>query len=269
MKKKLLFGMLTLASLAVNAQTTIFNETFDSGTGTSMPNGWIRTSIGSSSGNLGWRVYSMAQMVPMGFSGKVIATQALSADNLLYSPDINLVAGSTYTLTFQVASNTEQGNYASDNNYAVYVVPAATGVYDGTQTPVFQELLTVADAAQARTVDLSAYAGQNIRLVFRHYNTSARSLVFDNVKVTQQSVLGTSEASVKNQVAIYPNPTTDYINVKAKYGIINTEIYDATGRKVSSQFNTDKVDVRNLQTGNYIINIETKEGKTSGKFIKK
>jgi hypothetical protein len=268
MKKKLLFGMLALTSLAVNAQTTIFNETFDSGSGISMPNGWDRTAIGSGSGNLGWRVYSAGQVAVTGFSGKVIATQALSADNILYSPPINLPAGGTYTLTFQVASNTEQGSYASDNNYAVYALPPTTQ-YNGSQTPVFQELLTVADVAQTKTVDLSAYAGQDIRLVFRHYNTSARSLVFDNVKVTQQAVLGTSEASVKNQVAIYPNPATDYINVKTKSGIINTEIYDATGRKVGSQLNSDKVDVRSLQPGNYIINVETKEGKTSGKFIKK
>ncbi|UHO40040.1 T9SS type A sorting domain-containing protein [Chryseobacterium capnotolerans] len=31
----------------------------------------------------------------------------------------------------------------------------------------------------------------------------------------------------------------------------------------------NRIDVRNLNTGGYIINIETKEGKTTEKFIKK
>jgi hypothetical protein len=269
MKKKLLFGMLAFASLAANAQTTILNETFESGAGTTMPSGWVATGIGASSGNLGWRVYSLSQLAnPTGFSGKVAATQALSADNLLYSPTITLPAGSSYTLTFQVASNTQEDSYEPDNNYAVYAVPP-TSPYNGTQTPVFQELLTVANVAQSRTVDLSAFAGQDIRLVFRHYNTSARSLIIDNVKVTQMGTLGTSEVSGKNQVSVYPNPATDYLMIKSEGKINSIETFDMMGRKVDTVLDGNRVNVKNLIPGAYIITVDTKGNKFSKKFIKK
>ncbi|MDR6404362.1 MULTISPECIES: T9SS-dependent choice-of-anchor J family protein [Chryseobacterium] len=269
MKKILLFGMLALASLEVNAQTTIFNETFESGSGISMPGDWIRTSMGTGSGNLGWRVYSLSQVAnPTGFTGKVAATQALSADNLLYSPTISLPAGSSYSLTFKVASNTQDGAYESDNNYAVYAV-APTSPYNGTQTPVFQELLTVPNVAQSKTVDLSAFAGQDIRLLFRHYNTSARSLIIDDVKVTQMSTLATSEVSAKNQVSVYPNPATDYLMIKSEGKINSIETFDMMGRRMDTMLDGNKVNVKNLTPGAYIITVDTKGNKFSQKFIKK
>lgn len=86
----------------------------------------------------------------------------------------------------------------------------------------------------------------------------------------ETAVLGTSELySSTTDLIISPNPTTDYLQIKSKTDISNIEIFDITGRKVNAVLNNDKVDVRNLQAGSYIINIETKEGKKTKKFIKK
>ncbi|WP_267402918.1 MULTISPECIES: hypothetical protein [unclassified Chryseobacterium] len=65
------------------------------------------------------------------------------------------------------------------------------------------------------------------------------------------SVLSTNDISSREKtISLYPNPTTDYLTINSEEKI-------------------DKADVRNLQKEAYIINIETKAGKTSSKFIKK
>ncbi|KMQ67284.1 hypothetical protein ACM39_14120 [Chryseobacterium sp. FH2] len=86
----------------------------------------------------------------------------------------------------------------------------------------------------------------------------------------QSAVLGTTEvfSSIK-EISIFPNPTTDYLIINSKNKINNVEIFDSSGRKVNTVLNNDKVDVSQLQSGNYIINIETKKGIVSEKFIKK
>ncbi|KFF12269.1 hypothetical protein IW15_11965 [Chryseobacterium soli] len=84
------------------------------------------------------------------------------------------------------------------------------------------------------------------------------------------SVLGTTEvfSSVK-EITVSPNPTSDYLFIKTKSKVSAVEIFDLTGRKIVSTTETDRVDVKNLEPGNYIIKIQTKEGVTTEKFIKK
>ncbi|MCS4304649.1 hypothetical protein DRF65_26925 [Chryseobacterium pennae] len=86
----------------------------------------------------------------------------------------------------------------------------------------------------------------------------------------QNATLGTQEifSNVK-KTTISPNPTVDYLNVNSTEKINTVEIFDMNGRKMNVSLDGNKIDVRNLNTGGYIINIETKEGRTTEKFIKK
>ncbi|EJL70493.1 T9SS type A sorting domain-containing protein [Chryseobacterium populi] len=85
-----------------------------------------------------------------------------------------------------------------------------------------------------------------------------------------ESVLGVHEVynSVKS-VSVSPNPTTDYLFVTSKSKVSNVAVFDVSGRKLNVNFDGEKVDVRNLQAGNYMISIENKDGKITEKFIKK
>ncbi|WP_082632537.1 T9SS type A sorting domain-containing protein [Chryseobacterium sp. IHB B 17019] len=268
MKSLLLFGALTAAAVSLNAQTTIFNETFSSATPGVMPTGWTLADLDGDGFN--WvPVIPPSSFDPdaMGFSGNCAYSFGFGGDNnLLISPLITLPAGSL-TLTFQVGEFTSDGFLTPNSRYAVYVLPAAN-TYTGTETPIITETITTGDVAITKTIDISSFAGQSVKLYFRHYPTDLQTLLLDNVTITS-ATLGTSETGNKEQVGIYPNPATDFITIKSKSEIISTEVYDATGRKVGSQLKSDKVDVRNLLPGNYILNINTKEGKTSSKFIKK
>ncbi|WP_347216928.1 T9SS type A sorting domain-containing protein [Chryseobacterium sp.] len=86
----------------------------------------------------------------------------------------------------------------------------------------------------------------------------------------QTATLGTHEifSNVK-KTTISPNPTVDYLNVNSAEKIKSVEIFDMSGRKMNTNLNENRIDVKNLNPGSYIISIETKEGKTTEKFIKK
>jgi surface protein len=85
-----------------------------------------------------------------------------------------------------------------------------------------------------------------------------------------QSFLSTSEAIVKNEITIYPNPTTDFIYIKNLKGYNSFKIFDANGRIVrNSSLNHEKIDVNSLIEGNYILQIISGDKAQSFKFIKK
>jgi hypothetical protein len=71
-------------------------------------------------------------------------------------------------------------------------------------------------------------------------------------------------------VAVYPNPTHDYLNIQNES---NTEIdtlavTDLTGKKVLEQNKTTQIDVRNLAKGMYVLGIISGKNKETTKFIK-
>ncbi|WP_294276028.1 T9SS type A sorting domain-containing protein [uncultured Chryseobacterium sp.] len=71
-------------------------------------------------------------------------------------------------------------------------------------------------------------------------------------------VLGISELEKEN-VKIYPNPTIDFIYVKLKSAskIKEAEIYDTSGRMVlKTHLNSEKLDLRSLNQGVYIISFK-------------
>ncbi len=103
-------------------------------------------------------------------------------------------------------------------------------------------------------------------------NTASKTASYDNVMVqfSNATALSTNEVkSLKTSLfAIYPNPTSDFLNFKTDSKIKSVTVFDMTGRKVEAEFKNDVLDVKGLQTGTYIINVETTDGKFSERFIK-
>ena len=85
-----------------------------------------------------------------------------------------------------------------------------------------------------------------------------------------------SAASSPNQLFaenfnLYPNPTTDILNISSKNGLEMEEIKitDLSARIVRTLNNVSTINVSDLSAGTYLIDITTKEGKASSKFIKR
>lgn len=75
----------------------------------------------------------------------------------------------------------------------------------------------------------------------------------------------------KDRIAFYPNPAHDFFSIRSSDEIKSILIFDATGKKVVG-FNNQKemIDISNLKTGIYFIEILNSENKTvTEKLIKK
>ena len=86
----------------------------------------------------------------------------------------------------------------------------------------------------------------------------------DNFLSTQQQTVKT------NEVKLYPNPVTDYLNIDSKDKIEAVKIYNTVGQLVAQpKVSNNKVNLTNLNTGVYNVNITTVSGTKTYKVIKK
>ncbi|MBO6184659.1 MAG: T9SS type A sorting domain-containing protein [Chryseobacterium sp.] len=116
---------------------------------------------------------------------------------------------------------------------------------------------------------------------FQNYNFDEMAFVHDNysgsgyidkIAINNESgVLSTKDdvKIIKNRLSIYPNPTSDILNIKTDSKINSVSVVDITGKKINVKLENDKVDVKSLPAGIYLINVETKDGISIEKFIKK
>lgn len=124
----------------------------------------------------------------------------------------------------------------------------------------------------AITLDLSAYVGQsNLNIRFLYTGNDADSVSVDDVVIT--GTLGTSEA-LANKFSTYPNPANNVVNISNNYNITltNVDINDINGRTVKtlkvSNLSEIQMNVSDLTSGVYFMNIDTDSGKVVKKFIK-
>lgn len=76
------------------------------------------------------------------------------------------------------------------------------------------------------------------------------------------------EGSVISKLKLYPNPTNDYLYIEGNDNPLTISIYSVSGKKVNSAENTNKIDVKRLSNGIYIIRIKEGLKEITKKFIK-
>ncbi|TBX70980.1 T9SS type A sorting domain-containing protein [Flavobacterium silvisoli] len=102
--------------------------------------------------------------------------------------------------------------------------------------------------------------------IYFDYNSP---IVTNNYTTTIQNSLGSQENEFINDIATYPNPVKDILNFKTQHNIFKIEIYDISGRKLSSNsISENKIDLRELKTGNYILKLYTEKGIINTKIVK-
>ena len=90
------------------------------------------------------------------------------------------------------------------------------------------------------------------------------------INIIEGSTLS-NEAFLSNDFSIYPNPSSDVINVQSSFELKNYEIYDVSGKLIESKdINNNQVLISNLNAGSYFIVISTTDNlRKTLKFIKK
>ncbi|MGV8916033.1 MAG: T9SS type A sorting domain-containing protein [Kaistella sp.] len=88
------------------------------------------------------------------------------------------------------------------------------------------------------------------------------------IAVTQSGLLASGETKTF-VTTLYPNPTSDILNIETQQKISKIEIFDLSGKLVKSVDGKAKnVSVSNLTNGMYLIKLYTENGVVNSKFIK-
>lgn len=82
------------------------------------------------------------------------------------------------------------------------------------------------------------------------------------------ATLSTEAVSVGPSLSVYPNPASDMLNIVTPNTINSIELYSVLGKKVfATTSNTNQIDVRNFQTGIYLLTIQTNQGQVTKKIV--
>nr|WP_298001084.1 T9SS type A sorting domain-containing protein [uncultured Flavobacterium sp.] len=115
---------------------------------------------------------------------------------------------------------------------------------------------------------------------FAMYLNSLSSVAkFDNIKITALQTIPSYILSTNEQLAekfnMYPNPANNVVNITNNENrLVNKiEVYDTTGKLINMQnYNNEaeiQLNVENLASGTYMLHLQTTEGTTVKKLVKK
>lgn len=204
---------------------------------------------------------------------------ALDADNYLVSPKKYFMAD-TSAMSFWV----DYGNDDYPDFFGIYVSTADTPgaddftmIWEGTAKNANVEKTNVRYANnreynwREHTVDLSAYAGQEIWLAIRHTDNDNYEIWIDDITIVTGEVDNVHTVAADMFVA-YPNPANEKLFVESQMIINIYEIYNAAGQMVNTQVvgaESFIIDLNELPAGVYIVKLTSEGLVQTKKFVKK
>lgn len=184
----------------------------------------------------------------------------------LVLPKINLATGNKFS--FWVKS------LADDYGLEKYTV----AIYDGTagspaNSSGFQLIGGTRTAPLAWTevtVDIPAsYNGKAVYLALHYVSSDVYMMMVDDIKVTA-TTLGVNDAAAKNKTAVFPNPSTGVFNLKSSKKVSSVDVYAVDGKKIVQEEAVQAVDLTKQPKGVYILKVNYEDGSTdSQQVIKK
>ena len=269
--KKLLLSFLFIGCLGANAQTTLFEDHFDTyddflitgfGGWSTLDIDLLNTYVGGQTGPATWANAGDPQAFQIFNPTTAMVTNLTSAtdENRNFDPR----SGAKYAASWAgVPDISAPGNEdwlisppitlgSSGNELSVWVKSMSDtyglenysiGVYVGSGEPALSSdfVLTAANTLEAPyaiweniTVDLNDYSGQTIRIGIRNEGSDHYMLMVDDFKVTTTG-LGINEAFAK-KFNTYPNPATNVVTISNNDNILltNVAINDINGRTIKT-----------------------------------
>ena len=180
-----------------------------------------------------------------------------SANDWLISPEMTLPADAHVGYHYACA-----GSYSE--KYSVWIIPQGGSTASAVNVLPTQTINNSALAIQS--IDLSAYAGQTVRIAFKVESDPDKLYIFfDNITVTQ----GVGINDVENNISIYPNPASSVLNVNANSNIQSVEVMNLMGQTIQIEMvnglNT-QINTSSLSNGVYMLRVNTENGVVNQKF---
>ncbi len=222
--------------------------------------GSLKIGVGSTTGNISIKVTLHksngafpasypAGLTSLGTTTVTVTPSAVDAQGKPIAKTIDAI----FSNPISVASGdiiVAEVSHAATPNQTFYM-----GVVSGSETAPAYIMAATCGASSPVTIVSIAPANTNAKIV---------------IDLVEHDPASSSEFFTEN-FSMYPNPTSDVLNISSKNGLNANEIKitDLTGKVVKVQKDASAINVSNLATGTYLIDITTKEGKATSKFIKK
>lgn len=126
------------------------------------------------------------------------------------------------------------------------------------------------------TIDLSAYAGQEINVQFKAISAWGNNLFLDNINISD--IVATSELTEVTEISLFPNPVKDLMKVDftlAETAQLQVEVFNATGQRVQqlgvatygAGRNQINIDAAQLSSGMYFLRMFNADRELNRRFI--
>jgi hypothetical protein len=188
-------------------------------------------------------------MLGLGFGSSGMAS---GADGFIYNSSANR------DYTFNGIGNTPSADASQD-----WTVTSNT-VSGSTRTIVATRSLTGGSgdfAISNSNSNINVFYSRRLGNTALGYHNSDR----DYATLTRNSVLSANDVVAENKkVVLYPNPAKETVNFKNADKIKSVDIFESTGRKVKTlKVEGKDINVSDLKSGNYYLEITLKDGSTS------
>lgn len=207
---------------------------------------------------------------PVGYGGKYVH-QALMGD-----PSLKMYP---FKGAYGLVANTINGGSISTLTWLDSPDPQVLGYYVYRTTTLADsfKLLNVNFTPNTNFNDSTAPKGKNIYMVraVKLQNTNSGKFynlspgVIDSINIITPFAVN-DISNEKIQLSIYPNPATDYVQIHALEGkILSVKVYDAHAKIVfANKLNHTEYKLNTTQwsKGNYVVEIETEQGKAIKKL---
>lgn len=297
--KKILLSLFLVSAVGANAQTVIFEDSFDTYPDFAIANvgNWILTDLdglptygieqgtpavsvifANSGDPMAFMVMNASAAVeplnPAAWKGRT-GEKCMAAMAAIPAPPVN--ANNDYLISPQIALGTS-GNtlkFWAKGIAAQYPEKFRVGISTTGSAPTnFTMITPVAGIVPTTswveyTYILDTYAGQNVRIAIQCVSEDAFSLLIDDFKVTA-TVLGTQDF-FKTNFAVYPNPANDVINISNvnKLEVTDVVITDINGRIMKQvNSNIESINISDLNSGVYFLKIKTANAEGVTKIVK-
>jgi hypothetical protein len=162
------------------------------------------------------------------------------------------------------------------DNYSVLVYDAQEdSLIDEGEFIVFEESVPSSEYTQ-RLIDLSAFAGQDVYIAFRHYNDEGNYWIYlDNIYV-YATPLSVFENKIQGTLSLYPNPVNSSCYVTFTTAVkeyVAIEFYNIQGQKVHSRTvsavgeQVEHFNLSSLSPGVYLVKVSSESNQAYKRLV--
>ena len=192
----------------------------------------------------------------------------------LYAPLLNFSNASEPKLTFDLCY--KRYNNSSNDKLQVMVSSDCGSTWSTVFNKSGANLATgantssnyIADEYVTQTIDLAEFASQE-KVIIKFVFTSAygNNIWIDNVNIFNGPV--GIEENEDNSLSIFPNPAKEVLNITSDKAISQIDVYDVNGKMVKSFTSVGStLNIKDLATGVYMLNVTTEDGVIVKKIVK-